>query len=206
MNGPEASGARGPGEPSGASDIAEVTDVQALTALANADRARLLDVLAVHGASSTTELARRLELATGSVTHHLRVLSRAGLVEPAPEAAADQRSSAWKLVSRGRRWSRQGGAAAEVAARAAEGALLERQLQRARAWQAVEEVSAWDEAASSVHSWMSLSPDELRRLGAQVEELIVSWRRRDRPAEDLDDDSVERRPVLAFFHAFPSEP
>lgn len=199
-----------PAEPTGASsDIAEVTDVLALTALANLDRARLLDVLAVYGPSSTSVLARRLELATGSVSHHLRVLARAGLVEPAPEAAADQRASSWKLVTRGRRWSRRGedaSPAAEMAARAAEGVVLERQFQRAREWQAIDEMSAWDEAASSVNSWMHLSPAEMQRFGAQVEELIVSWRRRARPAEDLDDDAAERRPVLAFFHAFPSEP
>ena len=58
----------------------EIGDVRALVALAHADRARLMDALAMHGPSTTTTLARTLGLATGSVSHHLKVLSDAGLV------------------------------------------------------------------------------------------------------------------------------
>lgn len=190
-------------------DIAEISDLLTLRALANVDRARLLDVLAVHGPATTTALSRRLGLATGSVSHHLRVLAKSGLVEPAPEAVADQRASAWKLVTRGRRWSHRraaASAATQAAAQAAEGVILDRDYQRAREWQAAGGRTEWDDSAASVSGWMQLSPAELKLFGSQIEELILSWRRRTRPVEELDDEAVERHPVLAFFHAFPSEP
>jgi len=42
----------------------------------------------------------------GSVSHHVRVLAEAGLVEEANELAKDRRERWWRLTSPSTRWSR----------------------------------------------------------------------------------------------------
>jgi DNA-binding transcriptional ArsR family regulator len=188
------------GEPG---DVRELTDVRALTALGNPDRARLMDALAVHGPSTTTNLARLLEVATGSVSHHLKVLTEAGLVEPAPETTTDRRERRWKLVTRGMRFSVgqfRDQPAAEAAASAAEAVTLQRQFERARQFLATAQ-QPWDDVAYSGHVWLRLTADELAEFGHQLNELLLGWRRRELP-----DDGAQRQTILAFAHAFPAEP
>lgn len=184
-------------------DVRPIDNLQALTALANPDRARILDLLAVNGPAMTTTLARAAGLATGSASHHLKVLESAGLVEAAPAPDTDRRQSHWQLVSRGSRWSPgdfRGSPAAEAAAVAADGVLLQREFDHAREFLGTA-VEPWDEAAAGVHTWMRLTPSELVALGRELEEVLLRWRRRAVP-----DDGAERRAVLAFARAFPSEP
>jgi DNA-binding transcriptional ArsR family regulator len=188
------------GEPG---DVRRIDDVRALSALGNADRARLMDALAVHGPATTSALASTLELATGSVSHHLKVLREAGLVAPAPDATKDRRERRWKLVTRGMRWSPgefRDEPAGEAAATAAQAVLLARDHERARRFLATAE-EPWDAAASSTHVWVRATPDELAELVRQLDELLLSWRRREIP-----DDGQERRTVRAVAMAFPSEP
>lgn len=184
-------------------DVRTIDDVRALAALANPDRARIMDVLAANGPETTTGLANAAELATGSVSHHLKVLVTAGLVERAPRCAADRRQRRWRLVTRGARWSRgdfRGRPAAEAAAAAADGALLRREYERARDF--LESAGEpWDDSAVGVHTWMRLTPEELVELGREVQEVLLRWRRREIP-----DDGAERRNVLAFARAFPTDP
>jgi DNA-binding transcriptional ArsR family regulator len=184
-------------------DVRQIDHVQALTALAHPDRARLMDALAVHGPSTTTALARSTNLATGSVSHHLKVLVEAGLVAPVPDASTDRRQRQWKLVTRGMRWTAgqfRDQPTAQAAAVSAEGAMLQRQYERAREFLETRQ-PPWDDSAYTGHVWLQLTPAELAELGQQIDELLLGWRRRQLPEGDPD-----RRTVLAFVHAFPTEP
>lgn len=183
-------------------DVRQLDDVRALAALAHPDRARLMDALAVHGSSTTSALASALGIATGSVSHHLRVLARAGLVAPA-EAGPDRRQSRWQLVTRGVRWSPEAvrdQPSGEAAATAADATLLHRDVDRARRFLATA-AAPWRDAAFAGHYWLRLSPDELDELGRQVDELFLAWRRREVP-----EDGADRSVVRAFVRVFPSEP
>lgn len=144
-----------------------------------------------------------LGLATGSVSHHLKVLVEAGLVERDPDAPSDRRKSRWRLVTRGWRWSAAevgDDPVAETAAVAADVVLLARDVDRARAFlDSAEE--PWGSAAFAGHFWLTASPEELLALGGELEELLLRWRRREIP-----DDGVERRSVLAFARVFPADP
>jgi DNA-binding transcriptional ArsR family regulator len=118
-------------------DVRQIDDVRALAALGNPDRVRLLDALAVGGPASTSALGDALDLATGSISHHLKVLTEAGLVMPAPPDEDDRRVRRWQLVSRGTRWSigrLRGQPAGEAAAVSAQGVYLARQFEQARAF------------------------------------------------------------------------
>ena len=68
-----------------------MTDARVLTAMAHPLRRRLLDVLRVHGPGTASVLAERTAQAVGNVSHHMRILAEAGLVEEAPELARDRR-------------------------------------------------------------------------------------------------------------------
>jgi DNA-binding transcriptional ArsR family regulator len=163
-----------------------------------------MDALAVHGASTTSVLAGALGIATGSVSHHLKVLTEVGLVERATEAAADRRERRWRLVSRGMRWTPgqfRDRPSAEAAAWAAEGVMLDSQYESARSFLAAAE-PPWDDAAFAGRTWLRLTPEELEQLGEELNEVLLRWRRREIP----DDGAPDRRVVLAFARAFPSDP
>lgn len=183
-------------------DIRQLDDVQALASLANPDRARILDALAVYGPSMTSELAQALGLATGSVSHHLKVLVKVGLVEP-DEAGPDRRKSRWRLLTRGLRWKPSADPerpAGETAATAADLVLLQRDTEQAR--QFLQDANPpWSDAAFAAHVWLRLNPDELEEFGRQLEAFLLKWRRR-----EISDDGAERTTVLAFARAFPAKP
>ena len=60
-------------------DVQELTTAEQVAALGNLARFRILEVLAVR-AATLSQLAVELDLLKGSVSHHLKVLSAAGMV------------------------------------------------------------------------------------------------------------------------------
>ena len=182
-----------------------MTEARVLTAMAHPLRRRLLDVLRVHGPATASMLAERTGQAVGNVSHHMRILAEAGLVEEAPELARDRRERWWRLVSLSTRWSRTdfaGDAGATTAALAVESATLRQQFERAQDWLANSgNPDAWDKAAFASQSWMNFSAEELTTFTEELLALVQRWRHRDIP-----DDGAERRPVYVFTRAFPAEP
>jgi DNA-binding transcriptional ArsR family regulator len=185
--------------------IRTISDAQALSAMANPFRGRLLDALHLDGPSTASALARRTGQAVGSVSHHLKVLSEAGLVEEVPELAKDRRERWWRLVSSGFRWSRAEFAddpAAVAAALSAESVGLRRQFGRARDWlDNAEAAGVWDDAAFATQNWLTLTPDELRALSEEILDVLQRWRTRPTPEDD-----EERESVYVFARGFPAQP
>ena len=68
----------------------DIKDAAVLKAIAHPLRRRLLDVLRVDGPSMPSVLARATGQAVANVSHHLRVLAEAGLIEEAPELARNR--------------------------------------------------------------------------------------------------------------------
>ncbi len=185
--------------------IRTIRDAKALSALANPFRSRLLDALHLDGPSTASSLARRTGQAVGSVSHHMKVLAEAGLVEEAPELAKDRRERWWRLVSTGFRWSTAEFAddpSAVAAALSAESVGLRRQFERAGEWLDNHEAAGeWGDAAFATQYWLKLTPEELRELGEEILDLGQRWRERPVP-----DDGQERESVLVFARAFPAQP
>ncbi|WP_404382537.1 helix-turn-helix domain-containing protein [Knoellia locipacati] len=192
----------GPMPPDG---VRTITDAKALSAMANPFRSRMMDALKVDGPSTASGLAARTGQAVGSASHHLKVLSEAGLVEEAPELAKDRRERWWRLVDPGTRWSRGDFAsdtAAVTAAYAAEALALQRQFERVQEWNAnAATVPEWDDAAFATQNWMRLTPDEMREMAVEIVEVLVRWSRREVP-----DDGEERESVFVFSRGFPAQP
>lgn len=183
-----------------------ITDSRVLAAMAHPLRGRLLDVLRVHGPATASTLAERTGQAVGNVSHHVRVLATAGLVEGAPELARDRRERWWRLVPSAIRWSSRdfgGDAAAEAIETAASSLNLDRQLGFVRAWAVApqDERDAWPDGPFSTDIWLNLTDAELAEFAADVVALHQRWHERSVP-----DDGAERHPVFAFARAVPATP
>lgn len=183
-----------------------ITDSHVLAAMAHPARRRLLDALHVDGPSSVSALAERMGLAIGSVSHHLKVLHQAGLVEEASELARDRRERWWRAAATGLRWSTSdfgGDPASAAVAEAASSLNLEHQVSKVRAWRArADEVDReWLDAAFTTDTWLRLTSAELRALSVELNELLERWRTR--PATD---DDASRQSVFVFVHGIPAAP
>jgi DNA-binding transcriptional ArsR family regulator len=173
--------------------------------MANPYRSRMMDALKVDGPSTASALAARTGQAVGSASHHLKVLSEAGLVTEAPELAKDRRERWWRLVDPGTRWSRADFAddtAAVTAAYAAEALALQRQFERTRDWNAnAASMPEWDSASFATQNWMKLTPDELQQVADEMVDVLMRWSQREVP-----DDGAERESVFVFARGFPAQP
>jgi DNA-binding transcriptional ArsR family regulator len=188
------------------SDVRQITDSRVLAVLAHPLRRRLMDVLKVDGAATVSMLAERTGQAVANVSHHLRMLASAELVEEAPELARDRRERWWRLVSAGVRWSTVDfgtDPAALAVANAAESLNLDRHLGLVRSWYAASENDRqeWGQAAFSTDKWLHLTPAELIELQKQIDEVLATWGGREVP-----DDGQPRRPVFLFAYGVPAQP
>jgi len=183
-----------------------VDDYRVLVAVGHPLRRRLLDVLRVERAATTSALAERLGVAVGSVSHHAKVLAEHGLVVPAPELAKDRRERWWRLGDARVSWSTQAFAddpAATAASTAADDLSVRLQLERLRAWRSGRTSSPpeWQDAATSTDTWLQLTPEELGEMSEELTAVLLRWAERGRSG-----DRPGRRPVFAFAHAFPAQP
>jgi DNA-binding transcriptional ArsR family regulator len=164
-----------------------------------------MDSLKVYGPSTASSLATITGQAIGNVSHHLRVLGDCGLIEEAPELARDRRERWWRLVTRGLRWSsgdfRDDPATAAVAD-AAESLNLDHHVQQVRGWFAAgdEDKTHWRDHTFAMDQWLHLTPEELREVGEEINELLERWRRKQTP------DAAGRRPVFVFAYGVPGRP
>ena len=183
-----------------------VTDSRVLAAMSHPLRRRLLDALAVDGPSTITMLAERTGQASGNVSHHVKVLHEASLVEDAPELARDRRERWWRLRAAGIRWSSTSFDEDQATAAVADAAAslnLEHQVGKVRAWLAQHETAdrAWLDASFSTDFWLQLTPDELAQLSEQILDLLNAWYRRETPK-----DGAERESVFVFARGMPAAP
>ncbi|MFI6424480.1 ArsR/SmtB family transcription factor [Promicromonospora sp. NPDC050880] len=187
-------------------DVRTLTEGRAVAALANPARSRLLDSLTAEGPATASVLAERTGLAVGSISHHMKVLASAGLVEEAPDLARDRRERWWRRAARSITWGRSTlppDAESQRQAVAAEEFMLARQVERARAWlERPEQDDEWTRAELSTDSWLRLTPDELQELTDEVNDLVRRWKERGSTGQ------AEGRAehVFLFARAFPSRP
>jgi DNA-binding transcriptional ArsR family regulator len=169
-------------------------------------RRRLLNLLKVEGPATASVLSERTGQAVGNISHHLRTLGAAGLIEEVPEMARDRRERWWQRTPGPVRWSSadfEGDDAAEAIARAAASVNLDTQLGFLRAWELApdEEKARWPNGPSSMDCWLRLDDDELAEFSAQLQALFRGWADR-----KIGEDGRDRSPVFVFAHAIPARP
>lgn len=178
-----------------------------LAALHHPVRAALHRLLELEGPAPVGVLAARRGLAVGSASHHLKVLHRTGLVEPAPELARDTRESWWRGVPVRMSWSTEDfapGSPDHTQAVAAERAVYAEQVAALDAWQRrrLGPGDPWSRAGHAGETSVMATRDQLDDLGRRLIDVLVTWSdecQADRAARP----DAARRPVFAFAHTFP---
>lgn len=154
--------------------IRRITDASALRAMAHPLRQRLLELLAVHGPATATELAERVGHSPANCSWHLRQLAAGGYIEQAEGGKGRQRI--WRFVPTGHSYGHSGDEPELADAAAAASAMqLEHEVDELRHWWATKhtEPAAWADAGEATQSILWLTADELRELNAELKELLL---------------------------------
>ncbi|WP_147063838.1 ArsR/SmtB family transcription factor [Terrabacter aerolatus] len=181
-----------------------------LTAFHHPTRRWLCELLAVEGPATVGMLARRTDLAVGSVSHHLGTLHRHGFVEPAPELARDTRESWWRSRPRQVSWESTDYGDGTVARRIAATAEAENFRHHVRAvqrWLAEGESAAPEvrRAAVATDTLMAATVEQMAELSRRFTELVVEWSEECRADAGVHP-GAERLPVRVSARVFPSGP
>jgi DNA-binding transcriptional ArsR family regulator len=176
-------------------EVRDIRDSKVLAAVSHPLRRRLMEVLHLDGPATASMLAGKTDQAVGNISHHMKVLAAAKLVEEVPELARDQRERWWKRSVKTIRWA-SADFSDDPIAEAAEVLTLDHQTAVAREWIATRDTypPQWRGVAFSTDTWMRLSAAELEELNERVLLLLAEFENRTEPG-----DGVERRPV--FFAA-----
>jgi DNA-binding transcriptional ArsR family regulator len=188
------------------SDQTRISDSKVLVSMSHPLRRRLLSILAVDGPMTVGMLAAASGQAAGSISHHMRTLAAAGLVEEAPELARDRRETWWRRISKSLSWDPRefdGNPVAETIARAAESINLDYQQRVLAEWAMAgdEGRAAWPTGPFSSDTWVRVTDDELAQIAAEVTAVFTRWRDRPKPA-----DTRERSTVFLFARGVPGRP
>ncbi|TDC85045.1 ArsR family transcriptional regulator [Micromonospora sp. KC606] len=195
-----------------AQETKKITDMQTLRAIAHPARLQLYEALATMGPATATQLSQVVPAAPGSLSYHLRQLARYGYIEEAPDLGQDGRERWWRAIPGGVRWSAADfpdSPAAREAMAAAHAVLTARHVERLREWQdhgTGQWGSEWAGAAYSTDTVLYLDAEELRRLGAELDEVLKKWSEHSRATRTESrggDGAPGRAEVFLFAHAFP---
>jgi DNA-binding transcriptional ArsR family regulator len=152
-------------------------DPRELAALAHPVRIGIMELLAVAGPLTATELADRLDETPANCSWHLRKLAEHHFVEEAGGGIGRQRP--WQVRSVGLAWDETDASPSELrAGRALEQMLLERQVTRfheARARLHDDGDEGWANAAQATQaaSWLTL--DELDEVNAEIRAVLERY-------------------------------
>lgn len=180
-------------------------EISVITAVHHPLRRRIFDYLILNGNSQVTALARALDAQVGSISHHLRMLERAGVVERGEDPSGDKRTSWWRIARESLSWSvddYSDSPGDALMAREAERQNLRSQFERLQRWRRIRKEPEYaDYDAFNMDGLTWASPAELSDLMRRVQQTVDTWRK------EIDkDDGQSRVPVFFYAHAFPSEP
>ncbi|GAA2157162.1 ArsR/SmtB family transcription factor [Actinomadura napierensis] len=178
----------------------EITDLEALKALAHPRRQRILQHLGLHGPATSATLARALGLNTGATSYHLRELAKYGFVEEAPKRG-HARERWWRAPVRDlripprSRQSEQMRAVVDEVVRLEIAEDVEQFLQVQR-----DSPGPWSDAFPHSRGSIRITPDELAEFFEDYIKLINRYKRSEA------DTPPGARTVRTRFFAFPAPP
>jgi DNA-binding transcriptional ArsR family regulator len=179
-------------------------DFSVIAAIHHPLRRRMLDLLYIDGPATASRLAGTTGELVGNISHHLKVLAGAGVIEEAPELAKDRRERWWRVATAAEySWSfadADGDPAGELVAAAAEEENLAHHTAKVTQWfgRRHEYDESWIRAAYATERWLTLTPERLDELSARIEDLVREY------LEPSAGEDAER--VFFFAHAVPAKP
>jgi predicted ArsR family transcriptional regulator len=146
----------------------------ALAALAVPARFALLNHLLAAGPRTASQCAEVIGETPSNCSWHLRALAKVGLVEPAPEKSADGRTRPWRATAVGFDFSGEPGSAGAIARNALAVMSAEHGEDLYRRYLARQELlpEEWTEVSGTSSYSLELTPEELRELAADLDQLI----------------------------------
>lgn len=180
-------------------DVVVLHDASTMQALANPSRMRILATLRVRGEMSVGNICKSLNLASGSVSYHLRLLESAGLVRKV-QHPEDGRTSWWEAVGQAMSPPQ-----ADQEDAAAVGEYLEAVSNTYREvygrYLAVRdtEPAQWREASMNEDCTVCLTVEELTAMNAELDAVMQRWRHIAQGRSD----SNGRRHVALIMQTFP---
>jgi DNA-binding transcriptional ArsR family regulator len=161
-----------------------IKDASVMRAMSHPARMAIIAHLGRGQEATATECAEVVGLSPSATSYHLRALAKAGLIEEAP-GRGDGRERVWRTVGRGYTVSLD--ADADADAKQAEHDLIDTFLtwgdtkaRRALA-RADKEPREWFDVSFFNDALLTLTADELRKLGEDLQTLIDPYRPRSRP-------------------------
>jgi predicted ArsR family transcriptional regulator len=170
--------------------------------LAHPLRIRLLGKLRRDGPATATGLAEVLATNTGATSYHLRQLADAGLVAE-EDRPGSGRQRWWRALHQMSSWQRSdypGDPDAAAAVDWLESYQLNQMVRRVEAWRLIapSEPAEWRDVAGMGDHALTLAPEQLQGMQADLEALIERHR-----ARALADPRPGARQVLFFYGAMP---
>lgn len=181
----------------------ELSDIEALKALAHPLRQQMLAWLQRHGSATSADLAVTFTADRGATSYHLRQLARFGFIEEDGARSAGRRRY-WRAVPQDLRLPRRGANAdidAEVGTAAQEIARLWRERAEGHLAGFLADPDAFgDFGTAAMHSFggTTLTAGELAEFAEEYIALLNRWRR------EPDQAPPGSRHITVLFNAFPT--
>ncbi|GAA1613247.1 helix-turn-helix domain-containing protein [Kribbella sancticallisti] len=185
----------------------EVTDPQAMRALAHPVRLAALSYLQKNGPATATQLAEHVGASPSVTSWHLRHLASFGLVSdgPGPEGNSDKRQRWWNAAARGFRFEMPATPEGAEAGRLLRAEMLNQALEAAQHWLTETEPALdpeWSQVAGSSNTRLVLTREEANALESAIEDLIAPYVRRRNEGTS----PPEARPVRVIRLSLPEAP
>jgi DNA-binding transcriptional ArsR family regulator len=163
----------------------ELTDERALKALAHPLRLRLLALLRADGPATASRLGDKLAESSGVTSYHLRKLAEVGLVVEDPERGT-RRERWWRAAHETTTWSAAtflGNPDAHRAQVSWRRELYRWQWRLLEQWLAEEDQwdPDWVDAAGTSDDLLTLSPQALRAMSAEIWDVVQRYRQQAPP-------------------------
>jgi DNA-binding transcriptional ArsR family regulator len=162
----------------------EITDPQAMRALAHPVRLAALSYLQKNGPATATQLSEHVGASPSVTSWHLRHLAAFGLVvDGPPPSGSDRRQRWWNAVARGFRYQMPQTAEGIEAGRLLRAEILNQALESAQQWLVETEPNLdpeWSRLAGSANTLLVITPAEAEALESAIEQLMAPYvQRRD---------------------------
>ncbi|WP_327634096.1 helix-turn-helix domain-containing protein [Kribbella sp. NBC_00482] len=173
----------------------EITDPQAMRALAHPVRLAALSYLQKNGPATATQLSEHVGASPSVTSWHLRHLAEFGLViDVPPPSGTDRRQRWWNSAARGFRYEMPDTPEGAEAGRLLRTEIMNQVLEAAQQWLVETEPNLdpeWSRLAGAANTLLPLTPTEAEALESAIEQLMAPYIQR-RDAGETPDDA---RPV-----------
>jgi DNA-binding transcriptional ArsR family regulator len=162
----------------------EITDPQAMRALAHPVRLAALSWLQKNGPATATQLSEHVGASPSVTSWHLRHLANFGLVvDGPPPSGTDRRQRWWSAVSHGFRYDMPDTPEGTEAGRLLRAEMMKQSLEAVRQWLTETEPgldAEWNRVAGSANTRLVLTREEAEEIEAAIEQLLAPYvQRRD---------------------------